>query len=82
MLLFLLNVAVEDSLWNTTLRVIIMQGQLDVICNTAGAYREYRSSGHSDSFHKNCCHVSINDINNLRYGNIYKLPLKLLQCYF
>ena len=34
---FTLQCVVDDSLWNTTLQVIIMQGQLDVICNTAGA---------------------------------------------
>ena len=33
-----LNVVVDDSLINTTLQVIIMQGQLDVICNTGGVY--------------------------------------------
>jgi len=36
-LLFLLNAVVDDSLLNTTLQVIIMEGQLDVICNTGGA---------------------------------------------
>jgi len=39
-----LNVIVEDSLWNTTLQVIIMEGQLDVICNTGGI--EQRAGGH------------------------------------
>jgi len=29
---------VEDSLINTTLQVIVMEGQLDVICNTGGVY--------------------------------------------
>ena len=31
------NVVVDDSLWNTTLQVIVMQGQLDIICNTGGS---------------------------------------------
>lgn len=30
---------VEDSLVNTTLQVIVMEGQLDVICNTGGAMK-------------------------------------------
>ena len=37
LLLFLLNVVVDDSLMNTTLQVIIMEGQLDIICSAGGA---------------------------------------------
>jgi len=33
---FCVIVVVEDSLMNTTLQVIVMEGQLDVICNAGG----------------------------------------------
>ena len=55
LLLFLLNVVVDNSLKNTTLQVIVMEGQLDVICNTGGSIRELSF----DMFFHSCPSVNL-----------------------